>query len=145
MSLLINKDGNQLGPYSLDEARALVLSGEIDATDWAWPDKATDWVRLKDVPGFSDALPARPAPLSAQAPDPAAPLPAEEELWRGHPSQLLNLPTYMFWLIALIVAAGGAMLIWPHSQPLAAGLIGLVLCIALAQSAWAYFHLRVVE
>ena len=30
MSLVISKDGKQIGPYSLDQARALVLSGKLD-------------------------------------------------------------------------------------------------------------------
>ena len=108
MALLINKDGKQLGPYSLEEARKLVLGGHIAPTDWAWPDNATDWVLLKDVPGFSVAA---PTPVTATADMPvtmAAPVSAtktaaaatpaaattstpapEEELWSGHPSQVL--------------------------------------------------------
>ena len=35
MSLLINKDGKQLGPYSVEEARALVLAGSLTLNDWA--------------------------------------------------------------------------------------------------------------
>ena len=52
MPLLIHKDGKQLGPYSLDEARALVRCGRLDAGDWAWTDGATDWVPLKQSPAF---------------------------------------------------------------------------------------------
>ena len=71
MSIVINKDGLQLGPYSLEQARALVLEGTIDADDWAWPDGATEWVQLRNVPGFTAAKapPAKPAapaqPLTA--------------------------------------------------------------------------------
>src|SRR5271155_4230510 len=100
MSLLINKDGKQLGPYSLDETRSLVLSGQLDPGDWAWLDDATDWVHLKDVPGFSQAKPAPVAGPSAPATAGAA---AEQEMWRGHPSQVLNASIYLFWAIVLIL------------------------------------------
>ncbi|HEY0257577.1 MAG TPA: DUF4339 domain-containing protein, partial [Candidatus Methylacidiphilales bacterium] len=102
MALLINKDGKQLGPYSLDEARALVLSGKLDPIDWAWPDGATDWIALKDVPGFASPPPAsaaKPAPPAASASlASAAPVAAEDELWSGHPSQVLNAGINLFWV-----------------------------------------------
>ncbi len=100
MRLLIHKEGQQLGPYTLEEARALVLSGQLAATDWAWPDGATQWVPLKDVPGFSaiGTGPGVPPPPSA----PASALNTEEELWRGRPSALLLLKLYVTWAIVLL-------------------------------------------
>jgi membrane protein YdbS with pleckstrin-like domain len=146
MSIIINKEGNQLGPYSLEQARALVLEGKIDADDWAWPDGASEWVQLKDVPGFAATKTVTqpvqpPAAASSAAVSPAE----EEELWRGHPSQVLNLAIYLFWAIVLIVAAGVAAVIWPDSTFWALVIFGSVALVALAQSAWAYFHLRMIE
>jgi membrane protein YdbS with pleckstrin-like domain len=140
MPLIINKDGKQLGPYTLEQARALVLSGKIEADDWAWPDGATEWVQLKDVPGFATA----PATAPPTAPPTGVPAAAEEELWRGHPSQILNLHIYLFWAIALAVAAVAA-LVLANSQLWALGIIGAVALLAVGQGAWAYFHLRAVE
>jgi membrane protein YdbS with pleckstrin-like domain len=141
MPLLINKDGKQLGPYSLDEARALVLSGQLAATDWAWPDGATEWIRLKEVPGFSSAPPAAlsvpPAPAAAMAA-------GEQELWRGHPSQLLNGAVYCFWAVILIITLVVAV-IPAHSQPWSLLLFAAVALAALVRIALAYFHLRAVE
>src|SRR5271154_444898 len=108
MALLINKDGKQLGPYSLDQAREMVLSGQLAADDWAWPDGTKDWVVLKDVPGFAAIKPPPPtglatSPAPASGVMPAPPTAAEEELWRGHPSQLLNLGTYLVWTLLVLV------------------------------------------
>ena len=111
MRLLINKDGRQLGPYSLDEARGLVLSGTLSASDWAWPEGATQWVALKDAPGFSAP------PTSA-----AGPSTGEEELWRGRPSQILNLKLYLGWAMILLgglVAAALWVRVWPFLGGLA--------------------------
>ena len=146
MPLLINKDGKQLGPYSLDETRALVLSGKLDASDWAWPDGATDWVHLKDVPGFSVAKP--PAPTAPPAPATTAAVAAEEqELWRGHPSQVLNASIYVFWGAVLIVTlfALFALNVFSESQFWGFIILGSVALVALINVAVAYLHLRAIE
>jgi membrane protein YdbS with pleckstrin-like domain len=145
MSIVINKDGMQLGPYSLEQARTLVLDGTIDADDWAWPDGATEWVQLRNVAGFATAKPTAPpaktAPVQTTAPVSAA---EEEDLWRGHPSQILNLHVYLFWGIILAVTLVLAF-VFADNHYWAFGIFGVVALVALAQSAWAYFHLRMVE
>lgn len=147
MTLLINKDGNQLGPYSLDQARALVLSGKLTANDWAFPDGATQWVHLRDVPGFtSDGVPA-----AAPSDQPPAPLAGEQELWRGHPSQILNLRLYLAWgfillltvsVICMPVMGAGHLGLDTTSALIALGVIGLV---ALVHLGVRYYQLRAIE
>ncbi|MEI9999343.1 MAG: PH domain-containing protein [Verrucomicrobiota bacterium] len=149
MSLVINKDGKQLGPYSLDEARALVLSGELEADDWAWPEGAAQWVPLKDVPGFAtkhDAPAAPPAapPTAVATAQPVVSHAEEEILWRGHPSQVLNLHIYLFWVIILVVA-GAILLAVADSDLWGLGILGVVLLVALAQCGWAWFQLHATE
>ena len=141
MPLLINKDGKQLGPFSLDEARAMVLSGKVEADDWAWPDGATEWVQLKDVPGFAATPAAKPAIPAASAATGAL---GEEELWRGHPSQMLNFSIYSLWAAVLIVALVVSFLL-ADTRFWALLLFGVVAVIALAQVAWAYLHLHAIE
>jgi len=138
MSLLINKDGQQLGPYSLDEARALVLSGHLDADDWAWIDGAAEWIPLKDVPGFSSAPSTPPAAASAPA--------TAQELWRGHPSQVLNFGIYFFWALVLILALIIVVIIvLDDSRFWSAVIFGSVTLIAFIQVFVAYIHLHAVE
>jgi membrane protein YdbS with pleckstrin-like domain len=157
MSLLINKDGKQLGPFSLDDARAQVLAGKLSPLDWAWPDGGNDWIPLKDVPGFT--LAEKPAPLPAAAvaaaaattaaSAPAANIAAEErELWSGHPSQILNLSIYIFWgLLVAVTAAVVFVFVSDVANPLLwNGIIdGTMALIALVNVAVAYFHLKVVH
>jgi len=145
MPLLINKDGKQLGPYSLEDARALVLSGKLDATDWAWPDGATDWVLLKDVPGFSTKPPAvTAAPPAAPPAASVPPTTAEQELWRGHPAQALNYGIYLFWALILIVALAAALTL-VDSREWSLVVFGVVALVALINVAVAYLHLHAVE
>jgi membrane protein YdbS with pleckstrin-like domain len=140
MALLINKDGKQLGPYSLEETRALVLSGKLEPLDWAWPDGATDWIHLKDVPGFAETKP--PPPSGAVS----APATAEEDLWRGHPSQVLNAGIYIFWAAILIVALAVAIfIVLPDSTLWSAIIFGIVVLIGLVNMSVAYWHLHAVE
>jgi len=145
MSLLINRDGKQLGPYSLDEARALVLSGKLDLNDWAWPENATEWIALGDVPGFASTKPAPPASQPVKSSPPAA---EEEELWSGHPSQILNLSIYIFWAaILIVVAVGSIALVESNDCPPEWGIMifGFIALIALVQVGLAYVHLRASE
>jgi len=166
MALLINKDGKQLGPYSLEEARKLVLGGHIAPTDWAWPDNATDWVLLKDVPGFSVAA---PTPVTATADMPvtmAAPVSAtktaaaatpaaattstpapEEELWSGHPSQVLNLSIYVFWGVIVLLTLAALLFVDVFSESAFWGSIiaGTVAAVGLINAAVAYIHLHAIE
>jgi len=116
-NILISREGQQLGPYSLHDARSLVLNGSISAGDWAWYDGATDWVPLNQVPGFtviSHAPPVHaPAPQIIVNQQPAAQtsqsasVPNEEQIWKGSPSRWLMLKSVLFWLMvffALIIA-----------------------------------------
>ena len=156
MSLLIHKDGQQLGPYSLEEARALVLSGNLDPLDWAWPEGATEWIPLRDVAGFSSATPAgKPAAPSAPAKAVATAAAqqefvasAEQEMWRGHPSQVLNFSIYSLWAtILIIVLVGVVALVNSGDCPQDWGMIifGIVALVALINTAVAYVHLHAVE
>ena len=148
MALLINKDGKQLGPFSLDEARAQVLAGRLAPTDWAWADGANDWVLLKDVPGFSLAAPLPPPAAPVTAPVPAAaPTPApEKELWSGHPSQVLNLSIYVFWgmVLVLTLAALLAANVFGDSVFWASIILGVVFLVGLVNAAVAYIHLHAI-
>jgi membrane protein YdbS with pleckstrin-like domain len=128
MRVLVNRGGRQLGPYTLDEARALVLTGALAATDWAWPDGATQWVALKDVPGFAPGSAGGPVP-----PPPLSPAAEEEELWRGRPSQILNLKLYLGWTIVLLGVLS-AVVVRPDVWTLLA--LGAAALLALVQIGW---------
>ena len=152
MSLIINKDGKQLGPYTLDEARALVLTGNLSPEDWTWSESANDWVALKDIPGYYVARPkpiaatAAATPSAAIAAAPTGAIPAEEDLWRGHPSQVLNAGIYFFWVaILIIVAVIAVLIIMPDSTEWALIVAGTIALIGAANVAGAYFHLRAIE
>jgi membrane protein YdbS with pleckstrin-like domain len=135
MRLLINKDGRSLGPYGLEEARSLVLSGRLSATDWAWPDGATQWVALKDVPGFSSV-----APAAASVPTAPAAVAAEEELWSGGPSQVVNLKLYIVWTLVLL-GVGSAVTVRSDLWPV----LAILAVVALLQIAVRNLRLRSIR
>ena len=49
VNLYVSRDGQQYGPYSLDEARAHLASGSLLPTDYAYHEGLTGWVPLADV------------------------------------------------------------------------------------------------
>lgn len=68
MTLFISKDNQQLGPYTMAEAQAMVAKGTLQRNDWAWYEGGTDWIPLQQVPGFTSIpAPARSVPPSSTA------------------------------------------------------------------------------
>lgn len=58
MTLYITKNGQQLGPYSLEETRGYVRTGILTPADLAWYEGLTTWIPLAQVPGFAAQAPA---------------------------------------------------------------------------------------
>lgn len=49
MNLLVNRDGQQLGPFTLEDARTALQNGTLQATDLAWMDGMPAWAPLSTV------------------------------------------------------------------------------------------------
>lgn len=74
MRILVNRGGQQLGPFSLDELRAAIAAGKVSHQDLAWWEGAPSWVNVAQVPGLSLTSPSIPnlpaATLSTENPAP---------------------------------------------------------------------------
>jgi len=55
MQITIARDGQQMGPYSLEMVNAYLAQGMLVPTDMAWYEGAPGWVPLPQVPGASIA------------------------------------------------------------------------------------------
>jgi hypothetical protein len=64
MKITIHRDGRNFGPYSLEQANAMLASGQVAATDLAWAEGTPDWVPLGRVPGMIEI----PPPPRSRAP-----------------------------------------------------------------------------
>ena len=54
MNILVNRDGNHLGPYTYDQASQLLSDGKLQAWDIAWPDGGREWVTLDQIDGLTE-------------------------------------------------------------------------------------------
>ena len=54
MEITVNKDGQDLGPYSLEELQAELAAGNLSPEDHAWHEGCEDWICVSDVPGIRD-------------------------------------------------------------------------------------------
>ncbi|MDP6903233.1 MAG: hypothetical protein QF406_02170 [Verrucomicrobiota bacterium] len=54
MNILINRDGNHLGPYTYDQVSQLLAERKLQAWDIAWPDGAREWVTLDQIDGLTE-------------------------------------------------------------------------------------------
>jgi hypothetical protein len=69
MQIYVGKNGQQLGPFSLDEVNRKVADGTFTGSDLAWYEGAAGWAPLSGIPGVN-VRPAGVAP--AVTPVPAA-------------------------------------------------------------------------
>src|SRR3954468_15981286 len=66
MQIYVGKNGQQLGPFTLDEVISKLADGTFVGTDLAWFEGAAGWAPLSGVPGIT----IRPAPAAAVTPAP---------------------------------------------------------------------------
>jgi hypothetical protein len=75
MQVYVGKNGQQLGPFSLEEINRKLADGTFSATDLAWYEGAAGWASLSGVAGI--VIPPTPAaPAPSVATPPPAPMPA---------------------------------------------------------------------
>jgi uncharacterized protein (TIGR00266 family) len=74
MQITINRNGENHGPYALEQVREMLANGTLQPTDLAHYEGATDWMPLGQVPGVADsgAPPVLEAAAPAAAPAPTA-------------------------------------------------------------------------
>jgi hypothetical protein len=79
MQIYVGKNGQQLGPFSLEEINRKLADGTFAGTDLAWHEGAAGWAPLSGVAGVvipPAAAPSTPAPPAAPTPTPVQPTPA---------------------------------------------------------------------
>ena len=77
MQIYVGKNGQQLGPFSIEEINRKLADGTFSGTDLAWYEGAAGWAPLSGVPGVTlpaTSLAASP-PVPAPAPAPTQPTP----------------------------------------------------------------------
>jgi hypothetical protein len=79
MQIHIARNGQPMGPFSLDEVNRQLAAGTLSLSDQAWYEGATGWAPLSTVPGVQSSPPppsATPSSPQLAAPVPSAPPPA---------------------------------------------------------------------
>ena len=67
MNILVNRDGNHLGPYTYDQVSQLLAEGKLQAWDISWPDGGREWVTLDQIDGLTErAFPLRDQRLAEE-------------------------------------------------------------------------------
>ena len=61
----VMRDGQQFGPYTIEDINAYLAQGTLLPTDQAWYEGAANWMPITDVPGVVHG--AAPAPMVAGA------------------------------------------------------------------------------
>lgn len=64
MNILIHRDGQSYGPYTLDQVKHYLGNGSLVENDLAWHEGCVDWLPVKDIISPPGTPP--PAPHSSQ-------------------------------------------------------------------------------
>ncbi len=126
MNITITRDGQQYGPYTVDEVRGYLATGQLSYSDLAFREGGTQWLPLSTVLGVA---PPRPALMPIQT----------KQRNVGMLILMAFAWTMVFWFVGLIVAGGVAGAMNPEN-PQAAGervgeeYSGIIFLIALAIS-----------
>ena len=76
MQIHIARNGQPMGPFSLEEINRQLAAGTLSLSDQAWYEGAAGWAPLSTVPGVQGTPPAAgtsPSPLQTNATVPSAP------------------------------------------------------------------------
>jgi hypothetical protein len=96
MDIWINRAGQHLGKYTLEEVQRGLDQGQFVATDLAWQEGMESWKPLSDFPGVripaapvEPAAPAYPTPPPSDAVVPSATRPDVAPAWERRPAEKL--------------------------------------------------------
>ena len=60
MQIFIQHQGQQCGPFTVEQLRAGLANGNYNLSDLAWPEGATGWLPLSTIPELDDNRPGSP-------------------------------------------------------------------------------------
>jgi uncharacterized RDD family membrane protein YckC len=87
MQIFLSRNGQQAGPLSMEQVRALVAQGRVTEQDWAWFEGAAGWMAVRDLPGWSAAAAATDAaPPAEPSASPSAVEASEEPAAHDEPT-----------------------------------------------------------
>jgi hypothetical protein len=145
MEIYVGKNGQQLGPFSLEEVNRKLADGTFAASDLAWYEGAAAWAPLSTVAGVVSPSPAAPSPAAAPVPKPApapvapssAPVrPNASIVSPAQPARVTKILAVVSWVllgITLVVSFipfvgfGAWVLVWPVA--IAAIVMGIIIVV----------------
>lgn len=114
MEIHITRNGEQWGPYSINEINEQIAEGSLQPDDFAWHDGLSEWVTVKNIQGVAcKRMPPPVPPAFAKANSPSAQA-AERTIWTGMPSHMQYLALYILGIITSLLLIGIFILIWIH-------------------------------
>ncbi|PYI94131.1 MAG: hypothetical protein DME97_04505 [Verrucomicrobia bacterium] len=143
MEIYVGKNGQQLGPFSLEEVNRKLADGTFAASDLAWYEGAAGWAPLSSVAGVvippsaaaSPAPTPAPTPAPATVPSSAAPIRTNASIVQpaqpARSTKILALVSWILMGITLVVSfipfvgCGAWVLVWPVA--IAAIVMGIVI------------------
>ena len=86
----VGRNGQQTGPFSIEQLKAMVERGELQPTDLVWKEGMSGWEPASTVPGIFSS-----GPMPVVTSQPAAPFAQSTVL----PPTGVQIPNYLVWSI----------------------------------------------
>ena len=102
MNVHVSRDGQQYGPYTVEELKSFVAQGSILPSDAAWSEGMSDWTTVADVLARAGA-PMAPPPPAAPRP-PAAPVYARAAAAAPPGASAWPDPPDLNWALVLVLS-----------------------------------------
>ena len=103
MTILVHRQGNNFGPFSVDQANLLLREGRLLSQDLAWLEGTPAWVRLAAVPGIVIEPPRVPPLPNLPSPPRPTPAPVHPET-AGYPLAPGEQTSHRLILVAFLLA-----------------------------------------
>jgi hypothetical protein len=160
MQIYVGKNGQQLGPFSIEEVNHKLADGTFAASDLAWYEGAAGWAPLSSVAGVvippAAVVTPVPAPVPAPPPKPApvAPAPIRPNasiVQSAQPARSTKILAVISWVlmgITLVISfipflgCGAWVLVWPVA--LAAIVMGIIVVVRGAVAKGAFIILGAI-
>ena len=68
MQIYVGREGDQRGPYTLEQVQQYLAQGRLQVTDFAWYEGLDNWIPLSEVPGVVVAQSKAPKALRKKMP-----------------------------------------------------------------------------
>ena len=116
-SWYVIKEGQQEGPYSLEEIRQEIKQGNLKQGNYVWNPEYTRWLRTEQAPELQDLLPPAAPPYPGPLPSPTFSSPSGQPAAAGGARGKRLFLKWGLVAFLILLITGGSLFLWRSLSP----------------------------